>query len=93
METERRAFHAVVFGRVQGVSFRFYTQSRAKELNIVGWVRNLPDGSVEVMAEGSRVRLEQLKAFLERGPQAARVTHLELEWRVAHGQFDDFEVH
>ena len=52
--------HATVFGRVQGVSFRFYTRDTADELGLTGWVANRYDGSVEVVAEGPRAALDQL---------------------------------
>jgi acylphosphatase len=84
--------HAIVNGRVQGVSFRYYTQLRAGELGLTGWVRNLPDRTVEVTAEGERPQLERLLGFLRRGPTGATVTDVEVEWRLASGRFAGFNI-
>lgn len=84
--------HAVVHGHVQGVSFRYNTLLAAHELGLVGWVRNLPDRTVEVVAEGQRAALENLLDYLRRGPQGARVTRVEAEWRAAGGSFETFSI-
>ena len=84
--------HAVVKGLVQGVNFRYSTVQHAQTLRLTGWVRNLPDGSVEVMAEGSRAALEQLREFLHRGPPHAAVESLQAEWHPAVHEFSRFEV-
>ena len=84
--------HAVVRGRVQGVSFRYYTQQRAKELGLKGWVRNMPDGTVEVTAEGERHVLEDLLDFLHKGPSGAQIMTVLFNWYPASGRFDSFEV-
>jgi acylphosphatase len=83
---------AVVHGRVQGVSFRYYTQRRASSLDLTGYVRNLWDGTVEVVAEGPRQSLEELLAFLHVGPRAALVTQVDTEWPRPTGAFTHFEV-
>lgn len=84
--------HALVHGRVQGVSFRYYTRTRARELGLTGYARNLWDGSVEVVAEGPRRDLEELLAFLRVGPRAAFVTGVDVQWSKPTGDFDRFEV-
>jgi acylphosphatase len=89
---EQQALHAVVHGRVQGVSFRYYTTQRAGELGVIGWVRNLPDGTVEVLAEGTQTQLDQFLMFLHRGPVGARVSSVNMEWQSASGKFDDFTI-
>jgi acylphosphatase len=89
--TEAR-LHAVVHGRVQGVSFRYYTHQRANELGLVGYVRNLWDGTVEVVAEGPRSDLEELLSFLRSGPRAAFVTHVDIQWTAPAHSFDGFGV-
>jgi acylphosphatase len=71
----RRA-RAIVTGRVQGVSFRASTCSEARRLGVVGWVRNLPDGSVELEAEGDDDRVAALLAWCEHGPPGARVANV-----------------
>ena len=65
--------HVAVRGRVQGVGFRYYVRERARSLHVVGWVRNLPDGSVEILARGNDAALERLRAALRAGPPGARV--------------------
>jgi acylphosphatase len=90
-ETERQ-LHAVVHGRVQGVNFRYYTLQTANQLGLTGWVRNRPDRTVEVVAEGRPGPLERLLAFLHSGPPSATVTRVEVQWRAATGAFDRFEI-
>ena len=84
--------HATIRGRVQGVSFRYYTARRARDLDLTGYVRNNPDGTVEVVAEGQRARVEELLSFLRMGPRAAIVTDVDLSWPEPAGRFDRFEV-
>ncbi len=60
-------------GRVQGVAFRWFTRSAALRLGVDGWVRNLPDGSVEAQVRGPKDALRQLEQRLRRGPEAAQV--------------------
>jgi acylphosphatase len=84
--------HATVHGRVQGVSFRYYTQRRARDLGLVGYVRNQWDGTVEVVAEGQQPKVEELLAYLHVGPRAAFVTQVDAQWPMPTGQFDRFEV-
>jgi acylphosphatase len=91
-ENKAEQLHAIVHGRVQGVGFRDFTQNRAVDLGLTGWVRNQSDGTVEVTAEGDRDTLERLVAFLNRGPRSARVTQVDLDWRDASGGFDHFGI-
>jgi len=83
---------AVVHGRVQGVSFRYYTQLRARELGLRGYVRNCWDGTVEVIAEGPPRALVQLLDFLHKGPSSAIVVEVEARWKPATGEFERFGV-
>jgi acylphosphatase len=89
-ETSR--LHATVEGRVQGVGFRYYVQERAEVLELTGWVRNCWDGSVEVLAEGDREKLEKLLTALHRGPASAYVTEVKVNWQAATGEFPRFSV-
>jgi acylphosphatase len=82
----------VVTGRVQGVCFRQATREAAVRLGLRGWVRNLPDGRVEAEAEGAREAVEALVAFCRRGPEAARVDHLQVSWLEGPGGVGPFEV-
>lgn len=67
----------LVRGRVQGVGFRWFVEREAHTLGISGWVRNNADGSVEVLAMGSRDQLSGLRSRLREGPRAARVDDVE----------------
>lgn len=92
MNPGHERLHASVRGRVQGVSFRYYTLDEARRLGLQGWVRNLPDGSVEVTAEGPRTDLEKLLAFVRHGPPAARVADVQAEWSAASGSLGPFDI-
>ena len=92
MSAGHERLHALVRGRVQGVSFRYYTQAEALRLGLRGWVRNLRDGAVEVTAEGPRASLDLLLAFLHRGPSAARVSEVQADWSAANGDLGAFDI-
>ena len=66
--------HVIVRGRVQGVGFRYFVRERARTLRVAGWVRNLPDGAVEVLARGEREALDRLRTAIVAGPPGAKVT-------------------
>ena len=83
---------ALVRGLVQGVNFRWYAQRRAVELGLRGFVRNLPDGLVEVVAEGERGSLDALLEALRVGPSAAIVESVDAQWSSPTGEFSRFEV-
>ena len=83
---------ARVEGRVQGVGFRYFVLSRARALSLGGWVRNVPDGAVEVLAEGPRPDLEKLRDHLLRGPAAARVLKVDEHWTEAEPEHPAFDV-
>ncbi len=82
----------IIAGSVQGVFFRAGTVSEAKKLGLVGWVRNVEDGSVEVMAEGERSALESLLDWCYHGPEGAVVASIEYRWLEATGEFGNFSV-
>lgn len=84
--------HAIVRGDVQGVGFRYYVADHAGDAGLRGWVRNLPDGAVECVAEGPRPALEDLVALLRRGPSSAEVTGMQVEWVEAKGDLDEFQI-
>ena len=85
--------HVIIRGRVQGVGFREFAAGRARSLGLSGYVRNLPDGrSLEVVAEGPRPALEQLLAFLGRGPRSAHVESVEANWGEAAGRSREFRI-
>jgi acylphosphatase len=76
----KKRFIATISGRVQGVGFRYFIYQRARDLNLAGHVRNLPDRTVEVAAQGPEKDLEALLAFLRSGPEGAVVEKVELTW-------------
>lgn len=88
----RHRLDAVVSGRVQGVGYRWFTSSEASRLGCVGWVANQHDGTVRVVAEGSRVALERLEAVLRVGPAGARVDDVRAQWDVATDEYSRFAV-
>ena len=79
------ARRALVVGRVQGVGFRYYAARAARELGVCGWVRNLPDGSVETLAEGDAAAVERYLDRLRQGPTASRVDRVAVEDRREEG--------
>jgi acylphosphatase len=83
---------AIVKGRVQGVNFRWYTRQTAERLGLAGYARNMPDGSVQVLAEGERPALEELIAFLREGSPSSYVDSVDVEWRAASGDLTDFLI-
>ncbi len=85
------AVHIMVHGRVQGVFFRASTQTRALELSLVGWVRNLPDSWVEIHAEGDQENLELLIEWCRQGPPSAKVTRVDLDW-ITPQTMHDFQI-
>ena len=79
-------------GRVQGIFFRVKAQQIAEELNLVGYARNLDDGSVEVVAEGDEEKLNELLDWCHKGPEMAKVTKVESSLGEATFEFKDFQV-
>lgn len=80
----------LISGRVQGVFYRGSAEAVARQLGLAGWVRNLPDGRVELLAEGPREALEQLRTWCQHGPPEARVSGIEAHWGEATGEFTGF---
>ncbi len=84
---------AKVYGRVQGVLFRYFVLDIAKELGLKGYVRNLASGdAVEVQAEGDKRSLEELVEHLKVGPPGAQVKRIEVGWVDYSGRFTDFDI-
>ena len=79
-------------GQVQGVWFRAYTKQQADQLQVFGWVRNRPDGSVEALMEGDDSAVDVLIATCRKGPSAARVDEIEITWQPATGEFNSFNI-
>lgn len=92
MDDEQERLHAIISGKVQGVNFRHYAKLTADQHGVTGWVRNLPDGSVEVIAEGTSTQIDPFLHFLNHGPAQARVDSVHTEWLPATGEFESFEI-
>ncbi|MFI5274633.1 MAG: acylphosphatase [Ktedonobacterales bacterium] len=83
---------ARVRGHVQGVGYRYFARRTALSLGLRGYVRNLPDGTVEVVAEGLRPALDAYTHQLRHGPSGAWVDEVETEWAAAEGSFSGFHI-
>ena len=84
--------HAFVDGWVQGVGYRYFVVNNALALGLRGYARNLRDGSVEVLAQGTRANLERLLALLQRGPSAAEVKEIHTHWGLPIEHLSGFHV-
>jgi acylphosphatase len=84
--------HVWVEGCVQGVFFRYETSKVARNFNVNGWVRNLPDGRVEAVFEGEKENVEEMVEFCRRGPPGAQVNDVEVKWEAYRGEFSGFEI-
>src|ERR1700753_1054835 len=82
----------LVRGRVQGVGFRWFVEREAHILNVAGWVRNNHDGSVEVLAQGTREQLSGLHSRLREGPRAARVDSVDVSEAAATAGLSSFRI-
>ena len=89
---EPASLQAIVYGYVQGVFFRAFVSTRARALGLTGYVHNLPEGTVEVNAEGERNKLEKLISYLEIGPPGARVEKVVTNWSKHTGSYFDFNI-
>jgi acylphosphatase len=90
--TARERLDATVRGRVQGVGYRVFALREARDLGVDGYVANLPDGAVRVVAEGPRSSLEALVARLEDGPPAGWVDGVHVRWEPARGTGPGFRI-
>jgi acylphosphatase len=85
--------HLKIYGIVQGVFFRATTQDQVRKIGgITGFVKNLPDGSVELVAEGEKDKLEQLLDWAKHGPASAQVEKIDEKWEEYRGEFVGFEI-
>ena len=88
----RVARRFVVSGRVQGVGFRYFTQDTARREGVTGWVRNLPDGRVEVFVEGDDESVLRVERAIRRGPSHAHVENVAVEAAVPSGRATGFSI-
>ncbi len=84
--------HVVIYGLVQGVYFRSSTRDKAVRLGVGGWVRNLPDGSVEAVFEGEKKKVEEIVGWCYKGPSGANVVKVNLSWQSYKAEFKHFDV-
>ena len=89
---EMKRVHILVSGRVQGVFYRASTREKASQLGLSGWVRNLPDGRVELVAEGPEEQIDALIEWCHKGPPVARVDKVEIDYEEPRAEFDGFRV-
>ena len=88
----QKRIQLVIRGQVQGVYFRASAQREARQLGLTGWVRNRPDGAVEIVAEGEEDQVKDLLNWSQRGPSTARVDSVETRWRSYTGEFAEFKI-
>jgi acylphosphatase len=87
-----RKARITVKGVVQGVYFRYTTRRKADEFGLKGWVRNLPDGRVQIVCEGDEEDIGKLIEWSGRGPEGARVEKVDVDWGEGTGEFHDFRI-
>lgn len=84
--------HIFVSGFVQGVGYRQFVKRSARGIGVVGWVRNLPDGRVEVILQGSQEKIDQLIALCKKGPFLSEVEDVQVVWEESTEEYKDFNV-
>ena len=84
--------YILISGKVQGVGFRYFTQQNATKLGVHGYAKNLPNGKVEVVAEGDKATLDEFVKILWKGPPASRVEDLKVEARPHSGEYTTFSI-
>jgi len=87
-----KRIHIIISGNVQGVFFRHNTNKVANKLGLKGFVKNLPDGTVEVIVEGDEEKLKELIKFCKKGPEGADVENIEIEQEEAKNEFTRFSI-
>jgi len=85
--------HILVTGLVQGVGFRYFVYARATRLGIRGFVKNNPDGSVEIVAEEDRSLINELLREVKVGPRSAQVTDVKVQWKEPAHHFKEFTIY
>lgn len=82
----------LIKGRVQGVFYRSSARQIGQQLNLTGWVKNLPDGRVEIVVEGEEEKLEEFIKWCRKGPPSAVVDEVDVSYSEALGEFEDFFI-
>lgn len=81
-----------IFGFVQGVGFRHFIRSKARDLGLTGWVQNLPDGSVESIFQSDKSSIEKIIEECRRGPFLSEVENVEVKWEEIVDKFQEFVI-
>lgn len=84
--------YCIISGKVQNVAYRAYAQDSATELGLCGFVRNLPDGTVELVAQGDKDTLKEFVEYLHEGSLLAKVEHVSIDWRTIKKPHNDFSI-
>lgn len=84
--------HVFISGFVQGVGFRQCVKRKAKELNLYGWVKNLPDGRVEILLQGPKEKIEKMVELCQKGPFLSEVENVNVVWEDTDQKYDNFEI-
>jgi len=93
MENENNIrLHVILQGFVQGVGFRFFVYRAGQDLQLQGWVRNRINGNVEILADGSRKKLDAFLKEVRKGPQMAQVVKIDVEWQKSKSDLSPFTI-
>ncbi|MBT3479803.1 MAG: acylphosphatase [Candidatus Marinimicrobia bacterium] len=88
----KSAANLVVSGKVQGVGFRWYVVQKGRSLALIGYAINLPNGNVEIHAEGNKIDIQRFIEIVKKGPPSSQVDKVEIMWINASNRFKDFIV-
>jgi acylphosphatase len=88
----KKGVHLIVSGMVQGVGFRYHVHHSARRHYLAGWVKNLPDGRVETIAEGTEEELREFVKEVKKGSRFSRVDDVQVEWLSFTNQFNAFQM-
>jgi len=92
MEDRLKQVRVYISGRVQGVGFRWWVQKQAQSLKLTGWIKNLDDGRVEVLAQGDKGNLDILLKSLNHGPRFSEVKKFDISWEKEKNEFEGFKI-
>lgn len=84
--------HVYISGFVQGVGYRHFVKRKAQEIGLTGWVKNLPDGRVEAVFQGSKENIEEMILLCRKGPFLSEVEDVEVEWEEAEKEYNNFDI-
>jgi len=88
-----KRIHILITGKVQGISFRYYTKKKAEELQIKGWVKNLPNGDVEIVVEGNNSNITSFMDWCKTGPSLANVKNIAINEEQPTNEFSTFSIY